>query len=103
MGLGEPLQLRLSFRWRDHEEHSICEHSIDSPPSKPCSIHDSICGHDENATTQSEGHARASELDHSVEEKVSGTPFNANEGTTCTKLRDGAELQDFVDEAVSSQ
>ena len=46
---------------------------------------------------QSEDHARASELEHSGEEKVSGTlPETVNEGTTCTNLQ-GAEMRVTVD------
>ena len=40
---------------------------------------------------QSEDHARANELQHP------GTlPVNVNEGTTCAKLREGAELRVVV-------
>ena len=46
-----------------------------------------------NDRCQSEDHARASELEHSGEDKVTSKQSKiANRGTTCSKLREGAEL-----------
>ena len=55
-------------------------------------------------SAKSEDHARASELQHSSKQKVSDTlPEVANEGATCAKLEEGAELRVLANAAVSSQ